>query len=478
MDILSLSHIDEELDSFEVAALCFLCQDVLNRKRLENVREGRELFLRLREKDLLKNSHFLSQLLITIRREDLLSYLETDSRQPEQESNPQTDASPALSPYRTLLYQVSEDVTQENLNKMKFLLSNKLAKGRLDLCTTALDVLAEMERQNHLSEQTLEVLEETLMECDAQLALKIKQYRTGGFLLRETVPHINQRGNNLQIPVRPSVTVTQPSSEDGERLFTDSDPVSPSDSIGYYPMTHNPRGWCLIINNEHFETNELTNRPGTEKDKSAIASVFSRLGFKVKVFDNLTAAKMLKEVEDLGKKNHFDADALVVCVLSHGEIGCVFGVDGKRVPLRSLTFPFTSGECRSLAGKPKLFFIQACQGTGYQRGMSPAVSPEQTEGRGTFESDAGPVQSIATDADFLIGMATVDECKSFRNTKEGSIYIQELCRQLERAGPSGENILTVLTCVNNEVSRGEYLRYKQMPEPKYTLTKNLVLPFI
>ena len=36
---------------------------------------------------------------------------------------------------RMLLYQVSEDVTQENLNKMKFLLSNKLAKGRLDLCT-------------------------------------------------------------------------------------------------------------------------------------------------------------------------------------------------------------------------------------------------------------------------------------------------------------------------------------------------------
>ena len=43
----------------------------------------------------------------------------------------------------------------------------------------------------------------------------------------------------------------------------------------------------------------------------AIESVFSRLGFKVKVFDNLTAAKMLKVVEDLGKMNHFDADALV-----------------------------------------------------------------------------------------------------------------------------------------------------------------------
>lgn len=38
MDLLLLSQIDEELESSEVAELCFLCSDVLNRKRLEGVR--------------------------------------------------------------------------------------------------------------------------------------------------------------------------------------------------------------------------------------------------------------------------------------------------------------------------------------------------------------------------------------------------------------------------------------------------------
>lgn len=37
MDRLTLSHIDEGLDSSEVAELCFLCRDVVTRRRLENV---------------------------------------------------------------------------------------------------------------------------------------------------------------------------------------------------------------------------------------------------------------------------------------------------------------------------------------------------------------------------------------------------------------------------------------------------------
>lgn len=38
MDRMTLLQIDEELGSSEVAALCFLCRDVVNRKRLEGVR--------------------------------------------------------------------------------------------------------------------------------------------------------------------------------------------------------------------------------------------------------------------------------------------------------------------------------------------------------------------------------------------------------------------------------------------------------
>lgn len=95
MDRLTLSRIDDELDSSEVAALRFLCCDVVKRKRLEGVVDAKGLFMRLEERGLLDNSSFLSQLLRTILRTDLLSVLETDSSCPEE-----TDASPTLSAYR------------------------------------------------------------------------------------------------------------------------------------------------------------------------------------------------------------------------------------------------------------------------------------------------------------------------------------------------------------------------------------------
>lgn len=38
-----------------------------------------------------------------------------------------------------------------------------------------------------------------------------------------------------------------------------------------------------------------------------------------------------------------------------------------------------------------------------------------------------------------------------------------------------DDILSVLTRVNRKVSNGIYKGYKQMPEPKYTFTKKLVL---
>ncbi|KAM3866079.1 caspase-8 [Diretmus argenteus] len=387
MDTSKLFLISEDLESSEVAALCFLCSDVVSRKRLETVMDGTELFYRLEEKGLLENPFFLSQLLNTIDRADLVGRLETDSRRPEN-FGPQTDATPVLSAYRVMLYRIHDDMTKENLKNMKFLLDRQLSRGQLESCTE------------------------------------------------------------------------------------------------YYSLTHNPRGVCMIINNELFSgLDGLKNRPGTQEDEKALRSVFSRLGFDVKVHSNMTANGIRDELNNLGRQNFVEADALVVCVLSHGDMGYVYGTDEKKVSLRELTRPFTSRFAPTLAQKPKLFFIQACQGSSYQRGAMP-FPPRLSEGEGdrqrSLEEDAGPVQgeSVPWDADFLLGMATVGDCKSFRNVSTGSIYIQELCKQLENSAARQEDILTVLTRVNREVSKGEYMKYKQMPEPKYTLTKKLILNFV
>lgn len=124
-------------------------------------------------------------------------------------------------------------------------------------------------------------------------------------------------------------------------------------------------------------------------------------------------------------------------MLSHGHKGSFFGTDGKKVKIEDVTQPFLSRQAPTLAGKPKLFFIQACQGDELQTGCvpysrRPAQDVYRAEG---LEEDAGAVggETVPDSADFLIGMATVQDYKSFRNVTTGSIYIQELCSQLTKS---------------------------------------------
>ncbi|XP_059200420.1 caspase-8-like [Centropristis striata] len=248
----------------------------------------------------------------------------------------------------------------------------------------------------------------------------------------------------------------------------------------YYALTHKPRGLCVVINNEEFLGTRLKRRKGTQEDAMALRKVFTQLGFTMEIHENLTAEDIRHELQELGKRDFSDDDALVVCVLSHGEQGTVGGTDEEEVSLGELTQPFTSLAAPSLAGKPKLFFIQACQGSDYQRGAM--LGPESQSG-GSLEDDSISSEQremVPCDADFLLGMATVPDFKSFRHTTTGSIYIQELCKQLIRSAESSEmdDILTVLTRVNRQVGKGDYGNHKQMPESKYTLTKKLVLKFV
>ena len=52
----------------------------------------------------------------------------------------------------------------------------------------------------------------------------------------------------------------------------------------------------------------------------------------------------------------------VLCILSHGETGVVYGSDGKTVSIDHLETLFDGMRCNQLIGRPKLLLIQACQG--------------------------------------------------------------------------------------------------------------------
>ena len=55
-----------------------------------------------------------------------------------------------------------------------------------------------------------------------------------------------------------------------------------------------------------------------------------------------------------------DADCVLVAVLSHGEMGILYASDQPYKPDR-LWGHFNAEKCPSLAGKPKLFFVQVSE---------------------------------------------------------------------------------------------------------------------
>ncbi|XP_047669285.1 caspase-8 isoform X2 [Tachysurus fulvidraco] len=393
---------------------------------------------------------------------------------------------------RKMLYELSENVTDENLRDIKFLLHN-LPKAKM-ASATFLEVLAEMEKTEMLGKDNLDELENVLSKCSKELAYRVQKFKKASGIKNPVYITPGQQEEN-HLPVQPqdvfmpnmSIAETNPefspvtSSLPIESMDTDSEKLqasetSPANEIDVddcYPMTQRPVGYCLIINNHIFHpSTNLRERKGTHADKDSLTEVFQRMHFKVEERRDLLSSDMLETVKEFSERDHSKMDAFVCCILSHGEKGTVLGTDGIPVPIRDLTKPFAC--CKMLTGKPKLFFIQACQGNNLQK-----VWDEDGTEDDQFEYDAerAVLRSVPIEADFLIGMATVESYKSFRHIKTGSIFIQELCKCLQLGCSRNEDILSILTRVNSRVSAKELNFYcKQMPEPRYTLTKKLVLP--
>ncbi|XP_041374773.1 CASP8 and FADD-like apoptosis regulator [Gigantopelta aegis] len=260
-----------------------------------------------------------------------------------------------------------------------------------------------------------------------------------------------------------------------DRIDVDPEPVP------YYKMDALPRGICIIINNRDFkqdpddpDSKALPSREGTDVDAKKLQDTFQRMQFIVKCYTNLTDTDMARLASQVSLEDHSAFDCFICCILSHGAEGKIYGSNGRLLSITDLTGPFKSQKCPSLAGKPKLFFIQACQGREKQHGQEIQTDSAYE----LVDVDAPPpTEVIPNEADFLFGYATVIGFVSYRSKTHGSWYISMLTKMLNKYAKK-EDILSLLLLVNNEVGKANAMmdggRYKQSPAPLYTLRKKLI----
>ncbi|XP_060720632.1 caspase-3a [Tachysurus vachellii] len=205
-----------------------------------------------------------------------------------------------------------------------------------------------------------------------------------------------------------------------------------------YGLKYPSVGHCIIINNKNFhKSTGMNQRNGTDVDAGNAMKTFRKLGYKVKVFNDQSVAQIKNLLTAVAKDDHSHCASFVCVLLSHGDEGVFFGTDGA-LELKALTSLFRGDRCRSLVGKPKLFFIQACRGTDLDPGIE-------------VDSDTDNSMKIPVEADFLYAYSTAPGYYSWRNTMTGSWFMQSLCEMLSKYGQELE-LMQILTRVNYKVA--------------------------
>lgn len=237
----------------------------------------------------------------------------------------------------------------------------------------------------------------------------------------------------------------------------------------YYPMKSATRGRCLVLNFKEFTIDQPV-RHGSEYDVNALEKTFKALGFEFEVKHNLTRKNTIDYLQNASTFDHEKYDCFVLCILSHGDNGIIYCNDGF-IKIDEIVNLFTSNRCPTLTGKPKVFFIQACQGESFDSGTLVHDSVETKSDSNSF--------LIPTYSDLLIFYSTYPGFFAWRNAFYGSWFVQDLCATLKEHAEE-HDLVTMCTLTSQKIAFGrqsnvpndkEKHMKKQMPYLVSTLTR-------
>nr|AAF98012.1 caspase 3B [Hydra vulgaris] len=215
-------------------------------------------------------------------------------------------------------------------------------------------------------------------------------------------------------------------------------------SDNFYNTNTFPRGTLTIINVKNFMKSSNKHeypRLGTDVDAESLCDLFLKLGFKIDRLNNPKSTDVLNILKQAANEDYSSMSCCVVALLSHGEEGKIICTN-ESLNIREITNLFCT---KALAGKPKLFLIQACRGTEYMESL------DTVDGLGPGLSNEPNVLDVTVESDFLYAYSTVLGYYSWSSQKLGSWFINAAV-SVFRDYAHKMDVLRLLTRVNKEVS--------------------------
>ncbi|CAG7818768.1 unnamed protein product [Allacma fusca] len=225
-----------------------------------------------------------------------------------------------------------------------------------------------------------------------------------------------------------------------------------------YNMDHLHRGSAIIFNFDQWDNTtlpelDLQPREGSQKDKSDLKECLEGLDFDVNTEDNLDSHQFWDKLWEVRDQDHSASDCVVVVIMSHGERNLIYVKDGTLIPVNLIWQEFAADKCPTLAGKPKIFIIQACRGSSYDNGTRLYGQQELIPSpRRNDQNDSGAFSYVIPNAaDIFLAFSCPAGQASWRHPDEGSWFIQAICKILNKEAYTTD-LQTLFTHVAREVA--------------------------
>ncbi|XP_070694466.1 CASP8 and FADD-like apoptosis regulator [Pempheris klunzingeri] len=483
----TINHIAEALSSSERRSLFYLCGSLDLDDSVPCLKEMLKSEVMGQERGHL----FLRELMLQLRRFDILRKVCKTSREEVERNLKHRQVLPR---FRVLMANISEDMANEDMNSVKFLLSSTLPREKMEKAKSFLDVIIELEKLDIVSPERVDFVEECLMKIDrVDLAKKVTAYKVSA-VTSEQQPSQLQRCRALRPFPAPNSSHSLQQTRQGQSfhsglllyvtlifiLFTlpyyslspatANVPVSVYRELSFqsqldcYKFNTNPRGVCVIID-------------CVGNDGDMLEQTFKALHFNVILHKWLSAADTVSALRGIFRqRENLKGDGFACCIISRGVQNRLLGTDlyGPGLHLDDIRDLFNADSCPMLAGKPKLFFIQRYTVPEAQlcSRMHHRDEDLETDGYDVLSS----TDYIPTDADVFWSHCWTDE-RQLEQGQHRSVYLRALADGFHRS----QRRKTHLVDVHTEVNGAIFEHNKRNPEASYqidlrhTLRKDLYL---
>ncbi|CAG9792810.1 unnamed protein product [Diatraea saccharalis] len=195
-----------------------------------------------------------------------------------------------------------------------------------------------------------------------------------------------------------------------------------------YELEKFKKNHMLILN--HMHVNGCESRIGTEKDVEALKITFEKYGFEVDIRNDRTHTEIQGILKELSKKDFTDYGCVAVAVLTHGAEQGLIRAKDKTYNESEIIKHFKVDLRPTLVTKPKIVIIQACRGE--EEIETVTVFKEKGKTKKDFDDkNKEKPYTLPVEADMLVCHSSYFGKPSLRDDKNGSWFIQSICRKIE-----------------------------------------------